>query len=522
VKKENIVIGCLSLLLLLSVAAGIFMHRSDSERIQELENQIGELKKQEKHSTIDRRVSKQMEEIAYGQQVLSEERSQEAIRQSEIAKAATLRSEAERQKAVQAQTAAEYSAQEALESYKIAESQRMEANEQRRQAEKAKLKADTLNYISLGRTLGSLSYSIYRTGDKETGNMLAYASYLFTHDYGGNLYSSSVFPALAQSSGSRQSWSVHEGSITGVDFFPNGKQLLTVSTHGEMLLNELRNGKLMSSLLFSNKNYSFRDAFASTSGRSYAISHTGHLVVGGGDGKIKIIDLSFLTRPFRMEIMPGRRELLIIGERNIALLNLDTDKIISSRQLDFKVICGWRRDNKPLLFDDKGRMHAVNSIDDLTDEKVPVSGKVTCFANNSAHGLAAYGTSDGTIYLTDRHGHIRRLVGHLSQVTKLKFNGLRLYSSSYDRKLLFWMTDENQIKPITLLQANSWLADFTFDNQQDNIWTGESNGTVTQYLISLPLISQRLRKNVKRNFTRDEWDYYVGKGIPYRELRSGK
>lgn len=520
-KKKNVIIGCLSLLLLLSMAAGIFMHRSDNERIRELESQIDEFKKQEKKYTVDRRVSKQMEEIAYGQQVLSEERSQEAIRQSEIARAATLRSETERQKAVQAQTVAEYSAQEALESYHMAEHQRMEANEQRRKAEKAKLKADTLNYISLGRTLGSLSYSIYRAGDKETGNMLAYASYLFTHDYGGNLYSSSVFPALAQSSDSRHSWSVHEGNITGVDFFPNGKQLLTVSTHGEMQLNEMRNGQLTSKLLFSNKNYCFRDAFASMSGRSYAISHTGHLVVVG-DGKAKIIGLDFLTRPFRMEIMGKRRELLIIGERNLALLNLDTDKIISSRQLDFKVICAWRRDNKPLLFDDKGRMHAVNSIDDLTDEKVPVRGKITCFASNSANGLAAYGTSDGTIYLTDRHGRINRLVGHLSQVTKLKFNGLRLYSSSYDKKLLFWMTGENQIKPITLLQANSWLADFTFDDQQNYIWTGESNGTVTQYLISLPLISQRLKKNIKRNFTRDEWDYYVGKGIPYRELKSEK
>jgi WD40 repeat protein len=253
------------------------------------------------------------------------------------------------------------------------------------------------------------------------------------------------------------------------------------------------------------------------SGRSYAISHTGHLVIAG-DGKTKIIDLNFLTRPFRMEIMTKRRELLVIGERNLALINLETDKVVASRQLDFKVICAWRRDNKPLLFDDKGRMHAVNSMDDMTDEKVPVSGKITCFASNSADGLAAYGTSDGTIYLTDSHGQIHKLAGHLSQVTKLKFNGRLLYSSSYDRKLLLWMTGENQIKPITLLQANSWLADFTFDSPQNYIWTGESNGTVTQYLISLPLISQRLKKNVKRNFTRDEWNYYVGKGIPYRKL----
>jgi WD40 repeat protein len=110
-------------------------------------------------------------------------------------------------------------------------------------------------------------------------------------------------------------------------------------------------------------------------------------------------------------------------------------------------------------------------------------------------------------------------VGHLSQVTKMKLNGKRLYSSSYDGKLLFWVTDDPQIKPITLFQSSSWLTDFTFSSTKDYIWTGEYNGNITEYLISMSKIAQRLRQNVKRNFTREEWDYYVGKGIPYREVK---
>jgi hypothetical protein len=104
-------------------------------------------------------------------------------------------------------------------------------------------------------------------------------------------------------------------------------------------------------------------------------------------------------------------------------------------------------------------------------------------------------------------------------VTKLKLNGKRLYSSSYDGKLLFWMTSDEQIKPITLFQSGSWLTDFVFSTDKDYIWTGEQNGTVTEYLISLPKIAQRLRQNVKRNFTQEEWKYYVGKGIPFRKLK---
>ena len=48
---------------------------------------------------------------------------------------------------------------------------------------------------------------------------------------------------------------------------------------------------------------------------------------------------------------------------------------------------------------------------------------------------------------------------------------------------------------------------------------GEHDGTITLSLISLPKIAQRLRQNVRRNFTQDEWNYYVGKGIPYRMIK---
>ena len=84
------------------------------------------------------------------------------------------------------------------------------------------------------------------------------------------------------------------------------------------------------------------------------------------------------------------------------------------------------------------------------------------------------------------------------------------------------MTDDQQIKPITLFQSGSWLTDFIFSTDKNYIWTGEQNGTVTEYLISLPKIAQRLRQNVKRDFTQEEWNYYVGKGIPYKKMRNEK
>ena len=69
-KRYKIIIGCLGGLLLLLAAAVLYIRHIDGERIGELECQVCELREQEKQSDVDRRVSKQMEEIAYGQQML--------------------------------------------------------------------------------------------------------------------------------------------------------------------------------------------------------------------------------------------------------------------------------------------------------------------------------------------------------------------------------------------------------------------------------------------------------------------
>ncbi len=493
-----------------SVVAGFYVRHGDSERIRQLESQLSTLRKQEQQSVVDRRVSRQMEEIAYGQQALSEERSREAIRQSEIAQQMTLRSEAERRNALRAQAAAEASAEEAQASYQLAE-------RQRQVAEHARLVADTLNYISLGRTLGSQSYAIYRSGDTELGTMLAYAAYLYTSDNGGNLYSSSVYQALTQAARSKRSWSIHNGRITAIDISKQDGSLMTVSACGEFLLHRLEGGRMNTRRLFDDRSYCFRDVFSASIGKSYAVSHTGHLVVVDGS-RTRVVSLESVHRPFCLQPMPDERLLLIIGENSIAMYDMTSDKVTGTRPLDFTVVSTARHLGRPLLFDNRGRMHSVGSLNSISSERVPVAGQVTAFVSGSS--LTAYGMADGSIWLAYANGKVRKLAGHLSKVTKLKMIDQRLYSSSYDGKVLFWMTSDLQIRPITLFQADSWLTDFTFTNDRDYIWTGDNKGNVSEHLISLPVIAKHIRQRVKRNFTQEEWDFYVGKGIPYRRMKN--
>ena len=539
--RGKVIIGCMGVLLMGTVAAGLWMQRDGQERIKALESELSVLRKQEEQSLVDRRVSQQLEKIAYGQEERAEERSREAIRQSEIAQEMTLRSEAERKRALQAQAAAEVSAEEARRSYQLAEHQRMAAEE-------AKLVADSLNYISLGRSLGSQSYAVYRGGDKDLGTLLAYASYYYTYHYGGNLYSSSVYQALTQAAVGLRSWNTHSSRISGIDISPVDGSLWSVSTYGEMQVHKVQGGYLKTISLINDKNYCFRDVYAARNGKGYAVSHTGHLVVVGGtrkeergrrneergrrnerrgtrneDGeRVRVVYLENVVKPFNLQAMNEGRQLLIIGENSMALFDMATEKVVSTRRLDFKVTCTGLMDNRPLLFDSRGRMHQVNSIDNMKTSKVPVSGQVTAFVNNAAGQLKAYGMDDGTIWLVYDSGKLRKLAGHQSKVTKLLFfdegHGKQLYSSSYDGKLFFWMTSDMQIRPITLFQADSWLTDFAFSRDKNYIWTSEYSGSVNEHLISLPMIAQYIRQKVKRDFTPEEWNYYVGKEIPYRRF----
>lgn len=511
-KREKWIIGCLGGLLLALGLSAVYTRHQDKARIHELEAKVVVLQKQGETSELDRSVSEQMEDIAHGQQALSEERSREAIRQSEIAQAATLRSEAERRNALKAQAAAETSAAEALASYQMAE-------RQRQKAEYARSVADTLNFISLGRTLGSQSYSIYQTGNTEVGNMLAYASYLYTHDYGGDLYAPAVFQALIQSAGGRHSWNIHNGSISRLAISPRDGRLLTVSTFGEIFSHQIHGAQMQTTRLMSDRHFWFSDLYVAPDGKVYAISYTGQLVISDGQ-QTRVMVVENISKPFSLQNLNDGKSLLIVGENSVALFDNATERIIATRRLDFQVTCTGRRDNKPLLFDHRGQMHLVNSLDKMTSEKVPVKGKVTAYASNRKEHLTAYGMADGTIWLTDGSGKTHKLVEHLSRVTRLMFNGKRLYSSSYDGKLLFWPIESNsQINAVTLYQSAHWLNDFTFSDNKDYILVGEHNGSVTQCLISLPKIAERLRQNVKRNFTQEEWNYYVGKGIPYRKVK---
>ena len=101
----------------------------------------------------------------------------------------------------------------------------------------------------------------------------------------------------------------------------------------------------------------------------------------------------------------------------------------------------------------------------------------------------------------------------------LVFTHPSLYSSSYDNSVRLWNTSSEKIDPMTLISTNSWIMDFNFDSSKQYAWIGDYNGNLHEVLLSVPMMVDRISKKLKRNFTQEEWNYYIGENVPFEKFK---
>ena len=526
-KKGTIITGCAGLLLAGLAATGFVGWQQERQKVEDLQEQLAAMHKQELRSTIDRSVSAQMEQIANEQREISDEKREEALQQTRVANEMRLRSERERLNAVEAERNAIASEKKALEASAVAESQRQMAEHQRIQAEFSKRVADTLSYIALGRSLGSISTIQNQTGNKELSNLLSYASYLFTSRYHGDVYNHAVFQSLMRASESMVSWSEHTGAVMNLDFLPNEvNRLVTVSSYGEIILCERKGDRLLTETLFKNNQYDFRDLYIDKATKIiYALSRTGELVtISRREGEkerrsyeVKTYSIDGMKHPMKINYI-NDDFLLIIGEQSLAQFDKKRQIFMNVKQTPFRIVASTRKQNYPILFDDQSRQHLVKGLEKFETSKVPVPGSVTAYCESKNTGYEAYGMNDGTIWLIDKQGKAQKLIGHRSRISKMKLNGRRLFSSSYDGQVNLWIANSEKVEPMTLLQTNNWITCFNFDTSKTAFWLGDVKGNLAAVNISVPTMVEKIQKKLKRNMTTEEWNYYIGQNIPYESF----
>ncbi|MEG1544133.1 MAG: hypothetical protein RR382_06360 [Tannerellaceae bacterium] len=500
-------------LLLLTLSIGLYYSYNHLlAETAKLHTQLTDLTEEEEHTSVVRRVSKQMEDIAYQQKDISDKQREKAVIQTQIATEMRNQAESERLKAQDAE-------RQAVSAYKLAEEQRSLAEVKQQQAEYSKRVADTLSYIALGRSLGSLSAMQYQVENQDIASLMAYSAWLYTSRYRGDVYQPAIFNALTISSKSVTSWSRYRGGITRIVPNPSSKDVfITVSKYGEIIRWQYTGGnKINDKLLFSDSNYDFRDALIDNQNTIYALSHNGYLVVKPEQGESKSILLD--DKEF-MRIIPfDSKYLLLVAKHSLSFYQKEGLKFLRTIPLSQPISAVGHQNKDYVVFGQGGFASRINKDGQVVPFSTMIKEKVTAYAWSSQLQMGAAGSVSGTIYLLNAEGDIlNKLIRHRSNITQLTFNGNHLLSSSYDCTLNQWYIGEGKQEAVTVRTTGSWLYCFAL-LEEGSIWTGDESSTLSRIVISPEVMALQVKNNLKRDFTDDEWRHYIGENIPFESFK---
>lgn len=521
------------------VLVSILYVRVSGEK-HDLQRQVRRLTTQEDNSSVVKRISEQMEEIAYQQKDIAEKQREEAVVQSDLAIRMRHQAEMERGLAQQAE-------KEALESYQVAQEQRALAIDKQQQAEYASRVADTLSYIALGRSLSSLSSNQYQAGKRDLAALLAYSSWNFTSRYRGDVYLPSIFNALSESSHHATEWTVHKGGITRIIASNDPSGMISVSRYGEIIRWTYKDGTMNHLMVFFDRNCNFSDVYLDESDNIVAISRDGQLIVVHPNGEASNMRLA--GEAFHRILPTSGQRLLVFDKNSISTLALfnklsavqqqqrflelresakkkkKKDKKINItpyyvekvRSLGFDIAgCGMRHD-KIFLYGTQGEARMLQG-EEIAMLSPWTNGVVTSYAYSDRFGLTALGCEDGMIHIFNQNGQkVRTLVGHRSRVSQLDFKESYLFSSSYDNTLNLWNLKNSGQDALTVRVLPSWIYCF-LNNDQEALWVGDESGTLTRVVISPDKMAEMIHAKLKREFTHDEWIYYMGSNTPYQQF----
>lgn len=506
----------------ISVVAVYFyvQYKQASDRNDVLAQQLNSLYDKEKKSVIMRSVSTQMEEIAYQQKSISDRQRMEARQQTVIANKMRAISDKERQKALLAEQKAVAAQYKAVLASENAESQRRLADVRRSQAEYAKRTADTLNANTLARSLGSLAVQRYQAKNETLGELLAYAAYYVSKKYDMKTLSSDVYLALSLAGNGNTQWNQHQGSVMAIAVDPNDSQrFVTVDNYGGIILHQRNGAEVNSELLINNNAYDFRDAYIDGNGDIYALSRGGQLYVKSVNGEVSLRMIPHASG--MMRIMPfDNDKLLLVAEQALYVYDTSANIVTDSKTLNFTVSSAGFRNNQIMLFDKARNEYAVKSLSMLTVIPLPfLNNNVTAYTYSDTLHTSAYGTDDGIVYLQRDGGEVQKMESHRSHISDLQFAGNRLYSASFDGSVKFCDFDISPLEFSNAYSGSYWIYCLSTRISDDEIWTGNQHGSVTRTLVSTQAMAKSIKQNLKRNFSAEEWNKYIGSFLPYTKFK---
>lgn len=484
---------------------------------EQLAVQLRAASEAQKSAVITRRVSSQLEEIAYQQKEISDAQKLEAEHQTQIAEQMRDHAELEREKAIAAQQAA-------LEAYEQMDAQKRLAEQRRAEAVVAQMRADSLARLALARSLGVQAMTQYEVGNKPLAALLSYAAWKFTAENQGDPYLPAIYKALSLSSELARQWRIHRGAIRSLLAYAQEghSYLLTTSQYGEIYRWKLAANQLTErQTLFNDSRYDIRAMRVDTlQRRLFALAYGGQLLAITAKDKVEIQELP-ISQPIGMEYW---QEQLAIAQKNgqICVVSPDTWKTNSLYQHPCAISALTLRKGQLLIGDAEGGVYQIDSQGKAQLLWKGLAQPITALGVQAGSGTLAIGYKNGLVVAlqVDRR-KAKELSGHVSPVSCLAFQGSYLYSSSLDGNIYMWpLPDDPTTAAALVYEGEVWLHTFVISQDGQDLIIGDEKGNLRRVVVDPQRMADQIYQRLERNFTPEEWNLYIGEVSAYETYLS--
>ena len=509
------------------------------ENIEDLTKQVNRSMDVERRANVVQRVSKQLEEIAYQQKDISDRQREEAEKQTALAVEMRRRAEEEQLLARLAESRARVEAIRADSMRNQAERLAKLALDAQEVSEHDRRVMDTLSYRTLARSLGSTSISQRQSGNEELARMLTNAALVFLDRYKGNQYTPEVFTSLLQATmdnttGLGSYNTKTNASIRGISSIDARDGFVAVTDYGDIFTINDQSDKVSGQRLLSNPKYSFRAVFGAED-YAYALDKNGALYMAPYQGKGRVVAQLYGSNFNHMLKLLDNR-LLLGGRRELYVFDMDMNQVVHHMGLPRPIQTVIMLNGKIYIIFVDGTAMLLDDDFQLSNFDFKVNGVITSAIYVPKYRYYFLGMKDGDILVKDlRLNTVGTIIGHRSAITSLQYDKDLLMSTSmdthvymlylpkiqgaeyvftdYSTELQEWVVPVDDMVSRSDNGARSWPLCSILRN--DELVVGYHNGDILTMNYNLPEMRRRLRRNLQREFTPEEWTNYVSSTINY-------
>jgi WD40 repeat protein/energy-coupling factor transporter ATP-binding protein EcfA2 len=469
----------------------------------------------------------------------AEEQRIEAVKQTALAEQNAEQARIAQANADKRRIEAQKAEANAKEQEKIANTQKDVATAATETALAAKALSDELRYQAIAKSMAIKSTQLRENEKlKELEGLLAQQAYIFNTKYQGDVYDNDVYDGLyyairAYDDPLAQSLEGHEKAIRVVEASTTGNYIYSGGSQGKILRWKLDGENRVADTIIQarpNKDHVIR---------TLAVNNDNTIMLAGGDYPyydnnnntyIEVFDLSNPnSSPKKINgIRLGVTKLIFSKDEKSAFILENLGMSIKSTdfsKLNEVIVPDARVEDMALSFDgnwlftadEKGVVNKYDLINGYVKTLVYDNGSKIQSIAVSQDNYIAIGDPEGTLQLINVNNTQDRknLVGHESWINNIKFSTDNQFiaTSSNDNTVRLWNRKNPSAQPIKLADHKDWVWSVAFTADNTQVMAGTTNKEIKAWPTLRDDMADKLCGYVTRNFSKDEWDTYVGEDL---------